>query len=846
MLKLKKPKIYIPIISSFIIGFLCFLGFNIPKTYAAETAQITLKNTINHELKNMEDFEFNGIIYYYLESFDRIYAKSVSNPEQVVIYNKLSGKTVMYAGSFDLNGTETFGDIIVYDSNNFGSNFKNKTIKNLYMIDNYVSTNYQTMTIENYHYIPSYKLYSSQINYSSDNVTKFNALAITNCYYYEWNKLFFKEYADEYNSSSDKAHNFTMKTESESKYTKESFYPFEGFIPTLETQGVKYFHASNSSYLPDCTTNEEIPYEPYEVDSRIKSITVPKLTSAAAFNNITFNTFDARGQNVSTLSGVKGETIIGSNASSNFSTTNIRFKKLYFVYDPNAVSITSVSTYGTVSLEKIYIPEEFKEHFNAIIESEVLGSKVEYYNGEINTTFEFRNDESTKIYKSSDNSLNLTKTLETIKILEKSGVNVPTDGYINEFLENYTELPDIDDKDIDNEQVYSLREIGTVYCPSLMDPRKILTVITQNLVLKHGETTNDSATINFNVNDFTFNHNGQIKYTCIFLDRTKEEGTFNVEYINIQNKAGYVIIDDSIYMVTSVAETKTLDAYFTEFNEIVTKFSNITLSEDITLTAGVYTVNYSSDTVSGSIYLTVAKINLNVVEQEYNPYDLALRFVFTKYVDIDKAILLMKPYMLYKDGKPCTENYILTFSKISEDHLEFIGMYPNGMNFSYQCNFRIIDSNVGQFFASSLSGTCNFTLMVEAKTIKEGTTAKDLYQMIMENVYSNQVDPVFNLAITLTKPGISSIESSIYKSGNGQTNTATARVVVTDSDINPDGFKEEFHTIKDDFGNSGIIDQINDNPTLKWTSITISTIFGFILLYLSFLGIRKFIRWLRR
>lgn len=552
--------------------------------------------------------------------------------------------------------------------------------KNLYMMSNSLPYDFEKVKVTNYHFVPSYKTPASDPSYTSE--VKFNATEITNCYYYDWNKIFFKEIADTYNAKSGSIHSFIMKAESEAKYTKESFYPFEGFEPYLEKCGVRYFHSTNSTSAADYKTNEEFPYEAYMVDERVKSITTPLLSSTNLIETINFDTLDIRGYSLGSMSSLKGENVIVSNSSSSFNTQYIKFKNIYFTYDVNGSNITSVTANGTMTIEKIYIPEANKTKFSEITNNSNLSGKVIYYTNEIKTDFVFTNTTKTKTYKSSDNFIDINTTLNSVQLLETSGVTIPTNAYINEFLATY-QLP------------------------------------------------------------------------------TEQEET-------------------------SVITPK---------------------------------------------------------------YDLARFFVFTENIDIKKAVEELKPYLLYKNGKLSTEKYTLEYKITDDEKLELKGKYPDGKEFNFTVDYKVITSNVGEFAGVDRLGNGDFTLIVEARKIKERITAKDLMKLFIDNIRPQNAIPSFKLPITLTKEGISTRESVKYKNANDEEVTAYAQIIITNNDLNPAGFKDEFYTTKDEFGKASMIDLFKDkmteNPSLKWVSAGISAIVGLIIIYIIFVLTRKTLKWLK-
>ncbi len=295
-----------------------------------------------------------------------------------------------------------------------------------------------------------------------------------------------------------------------------------------------------------------------------------------------------------------------------------------------------------------------------------------------------------------------------------------------------------------------------------------------------------------------------------------------------------------------------IDLTFTNNNQTY-KSSDDNIDIDITIQSLTKLEKYNINLPAGSYINEFVKLHslpTNILEQE--TYSLKTFFIFTKNIDILKAVKEMKPYMLLKGGLPCSEEYQLdvTFDYFDSNRLNFVVTYPNGIHTGYSVNYTVIDSEVGEFFGCLCPGQNSYTLMLEATTIKELTKATDLVTLFINEYLDNKTNPVFTLPITLTKAGVSELEYSRFVNSQDAEYLANVQVIVTKTDLNKAGFKDPYKTLEDEFGKISTIDylkdKISDNEVLKWGSITISSILGIGILYLLFISFRKIIKWLRK
>lgn len=219
----QKISIYL-LITILILSITCILGNRIPEVSASSSSQITIYHKIDEPLENNKVYILNGFKYIYSSTTERFTAMAIDNPEtitMIVFYEKINGKQAFYPTDLSLDSYINLEDVIVFYAANVKTCLCGKTIKNLYMANqNNVTNDFSNFQVINYHFVSSYQALYTDITFQSTDY--FNAMKISNAYYYDWNKHFFEALANKYHASSGAIHHFNLRSESESSYTKES------------------------------------------------------------------------------------------------------------------------------------------------------------------------------------------------------------------------------------------------------------------------------------------------------------------------------------------------------------------------------------------------------------------------------------------------------------------------------------------------------------------------------------------------------------------------------------------------------------------------------------------------
>src|SRR5690554_3668423 len=457
--------------------------------------------------------------------------------------------------------------------------------------------------------------------------------------------------------------------------------------------------------------------------------------------------------------------------------------------------------------ENVHIPNDNKELFQTIIDSDAFSSKIKYYTNLIPTynIFEFTNDEGDKLYKSSDDYIDIDTILNSIEEFETlTGVDLEK-FYVNQILELYN-FPIYAENSGRSVEAYPIIP-STIHLNIGMDPRTVLETIVEDMVAGEYETV-------------------------------------DILYYDFKEVVSFIKFYESMFVLTNTSDTKTLEDLIDIYNEHVEDPRGeavVNKNHDLKIEKKVLS-SYENDWDSNVIRLFVTNDNIGE-KQVY--YELPDSFVFTENIDIEKAITVLHKEMLFKDDLLSNEAYILEIT-VKSAVINLKGEFPNEKEFDLDIPYTVIESEIGEYLIAKHNNSNTFILYVEAGTIKEDVNAQSILDSYFENKQLEDYIDQYKLPITLTRKG--ELTKTIELEETEE--EFTVKVVVTNKDLNPEGFEDPFKTKKDEFGSSSILDQIKDkfaeNDALKWSSIVVSSLLGIGLIYLVYLFIRKFIKWIRK
>lgn len=160
-----------------------------------------------------------------------------------------------------------------------------------------------------------------------------------------------------------------------------------------------------------------------------------------------------------------------------------------------------------------------------------------------------------------------------------------------------------------------------------------------------------------------------------------------------------------------------------------------------------------------SLLLAVISLFLLSITNAYaaSSYDIASSITFSSDMNIDEGFDLIKPFMLYQNGQPCTSNYTFNYESLGNNRYQYTGTYPDGSTFSRQVSIYIIDDASGTY-VSALMTQNYFRQSIYVKDLKQGKTVndcllecwRDRFVCIKEPSYSVFDQPTQNIYPVMT------------------------------------------------------------------------------------------------
>ena len=160
-----------------------------------------------------------------------------------------------------------------------------------------------------------------------------------------------------------------------------------------------------------------------------------------------------------------------------------------------------------------------------------------------------------------------------------------------------------------------------------------------------------------------------------------------------------------------------------------------------------------------SLLLAIISLFLLSITNAYaaSSYDIASSITFSSDMNIDEGFDLIKPFMLYQNGQPCTSNYTFNYESLGNNRYQYTGTYPDGSTFSRQVSIYIIDDASGTY-VSALMTQNYYRQSIYVKDLKQGKTVndcllecwRDRFVCIKEPSYSVFDQPTQNIYPVMT------------------------------------------------------------------------------------------------
>lgn len=252
-----------------------------------------------------------------------------------------------------------------------------------------------------------------------------------------------------------------------------------------------------------------------------------------------------------------------------------------------------------------------------------------------------------------------------------------------------------------------------------------------------------------------------------------------------------------------------------------------------------------------------------------NVYEITSFFTFTSDMNIDEGFKKIESYILLKNGKPSTAPFTFTYLKMHDNQYSYKGTFYDNENYSIIAYIKIIDSKYGTYVEAE-SDNVDYQVLV-ATSLKSGATLNDCLEEAWKSRWVNRIDPTWNSPNTGT---LTHLETP-YTTGAGDAKTLIYKAKIDTTAYNPkpsetpsqggssSGDNNQGSTTNPGDGTNPGGSTTNPNPEgsgngqsnsnnnkkldpVMIVLITISSIFGLILLYYIYKLIRMLIRWFQR
>ena len=395
--------------------------------------------------------ELKGIKY--TESSGKYIANNVAKPDEVTMIElreKLGGLQVDYTTSFDITKYTNLEDVIVADNSSVYAIdvLKNMTTEfDLYLGGQWqFGTGFNELKIKDLYLCTPYK-FDTDSAFMPDNTDNLNGTSADNIYISPFcnsvnmiatNDL---EMFMTITNADEKTLVPTSIGNSEFKYQVTDFIPFAGFSYTTP-----YLGANGYATIMDLTNSDtlksSVTYCIKSIDPKVQTLYIEDFSKLDRSSMMTVPTLVIENYANHSLSNISGTNLIIKNLSDTVATTDIgNFKNIRFYpageTKDTLVSSITINTTKVEAIEKIYIPEAYKETCYAEFYNETsLMDKVETYNSE---EYNFPNmstftSEDGNTYSVKDQTIALTTLEAGIAEIKEAGLTPVTTRAIDEQI----------------------------------------------------------------------------------------------------------------------------------------------------------------------------------------------------------------------------------------------------------------------------------------------------------------------------------------------------------------------------------------------------------------------------
>ena len=515
------------------------LAISSPSVYAAEVPNdgISVVNeegttnyfrTVPQELIDQGEFDYGGL-HYVASSSSTFTPSAVSNPSEVkelIIYHSFNRSAINYS-DVDWSGYTNLENVIIAATN---VEYAQEILavlpsgENLYIGGGCnLEEALTTMPFKN---IYLYSLYTSSMNnFTSLNFANYlSDSAIENIYY---NDFIAEKSASSITSFNNTNHTnkngepIKMEAFNDWDYPEYVFYPFAGWDSTpilFESEGTWFCPTSSVT-----TSMSSLTFTSNHTNEKVVDLDASNIKHGNSLDNsITYGKIYMPKNEDYNFSSIRADELIirpYSSMSLNFTYLS-RIKAVRFLSTSSELKINSGSTITSSSeLQKIYIPNEFKDKYKVLTEDEAFAPYIEYYDFEdyVAPTNSYLSDDGNTYgvanYKYSIEQMEAAK--ETLKTI---GLEVPAGTVIDKMMEYY-EFPIVDYSNVD--PVYTARNFDTIVLPKNMDATKVLEAFEFLIALNHGQMCDsEESTIVADTTNYTLGYNAVLPITITLPDTT--------------------------------------------------------------------------------------------------------------------------------------------------------------------------------------------------------------------------------------------------------------------------------------------------------------------------------------
>lgn len=242
-----------------------------------------------------------------------------------------------------------------------------------------------------------------------------------------------------------------------------------------------------------------------------------------------------------------------------------------------------------------------------------------------------------------------------------------------------------------------------------------------------------------------------------------------------------------------------------------------------------------------------------------NAYKITSYFTFTSDMNINEGFKKIESYILLKNGKPSSDSFTFTYLKMHNNQYSYKETFSDNEAYSIIAFIKIIDSKYGTYVEAE-SADVDYQVLV-ATNLKPGATLNDCLEETWKSRWVNRTDPTWNSPNT----GTQSYLETPYTTGAGESKTLiyNAKIDTKAYNSKPSETPSNGGSSSGDNNQGSTTDPNENNPEgsgngqsnsnnnkkldpVMIVLITISSIFGLILLFYIYKLIRMLVLWLQR